>query len=78
MPRPCNKENTAAASVELRLYDVQGRLVRTLVDEVRAAGANEARWDGRNEGGRRAASGVYFCRLRAGAYEATGRLVLVR
>ena len=38
--------------VDLRLYDIQGRLVRSLVDGVRSSGANQARWDGRDDAGR--------------------------
>ena len=50
----------------LEVYDVLGRRVRTLVDAPHlGAGFHVAIWDGRDEGGLRVASGVYFCRLRA-------------
>ncbi len=55
--------------VSLRVYDVSGRLVRVLVDEVREAGSYEAVWDGTNDKGRGIASGIYFCRMEAGDYE---------
>jgi hypothetical protein len=55
--------------VTLRVYDVAGRLVRTLVDEERSAGVLHAvSWDGRDHAARRVASGVYFYRLNAGEY----------
>lgn len=47
----------------LRVYDVRGVLVRTLVDRPHAAGVYESYWDGRDDRGRRVASGVYFYRL---------------
>ncbi|MBN1886118.1 MAG: hypothetical protein JW876_11440 [Candidatus Krumholzibacteriota bacterium] len=64
--------------VTLDLYDVAGRKIRSLFSEIRDAGRHRVSWDGLDDHGRPVASGVYFCRLRAGVYEATGRLVLVR
>jgi hypothetical protein len=68
----------AASPVTLRLFGVDGRLVRTLVDARVDAGIHQAVWNGRNEAGAEAAPGVYFCRLRAGEKTLTQRLVLVR
>ena len=62
----------------LRVYDVAGHLVRTLVDAQRSPGTYEARWDGRDERGRGVASGVYFYRLRAGDFSQTRRMVLLK
>ena len=64
--------------VSLRVYDVSGRLVRVLVDEVREAGSYEAVWDGTNDGGRGTASGIYFCRMEADGYERTLKMVQLR
>jgi hypothetical protein len=50
-------------AVTLRAYDVQGRLVRTLVDTYLASGPREVRWDGRDDAGRGLPSGTYFLRL---------------
>jgi hypothetical protein len=57
--------------VELNLYDVRGRLVRTLVSgEVEDAGRHSVEWDGRNAVGATTHAGLYFARLEAGgAYE---------
>lgn len=52
-----------AADVELAVYDVMGRRVRTLFNGRRAAGRYEVTWDGTTGGGNRAASGMYFYRL---------------
>lgn len=67
------------AQVALRIYDVRGRLVRTLVDGVRNAGASHRiEWDGRNDAGTRVASGVYFCRLATRDFTATRKMVLLK
>ena len=64
--------------VKLEVYDIRGRLVRTLHDATEAAGAHHAKWDGLDAGGRPAPSGLYFCRLCAGDFRATQPMVLVR
>ncbi len=62
--------------VQLRVYDVSGRLVRTLVDQEAAAGAFRAVWDGRDESGVRSAPGVYFAQLVAGGATEQRKVVL--
>jgi glucose/arabinose dehydrogenase len=66
------------APVNLAVYDVQGRRVRTLTSGLRPAGEHAVRWDGLDDEGVPAAGGVYFLRLLvAGALAASGQLVLV-
>jgi uncharacterized protein DUF4331/flagellar hook capping protein FlgD len=55
----------ANARVSLRVYDAQGRVVRTLVDQDAAAGSFRATWDGLTDGGTSAARGMFFARLTA-------------
>ena len=62
----------------LVLYDALGRPVRRLVDGPLQAGGYRFSWDGRDEGGQRVASGVYFYRLTADVFAAMGRIALVR
>ncbi len=64
--------------VALRVYDVLGHAVRTLMDAPLAAGPQVARWDGRDDRGRAVASGVYLCRLEAGARFIQRRMTLIR
>ncbi len=64
--------------VSMRVYDVSGRLVRVLVDEVREAGSYEVVWDGANDRGRATASGIYFCRMVTDDYQRTVKMVLLR
>jgi cytochrome c553 len=64
--------------VTIQVYDVAGRLVQTLVDEVRPDGIQNVRWDGTNHHGVRVASGVYYCRMVSGTFESTRKMVLIR
>jgi hypothetical protein len=64
--------------VTLRVYDLQGRLVRTLEDEVKTASFYTAVWDGRDHSGHEVASGVYFIRLQAGEKILTKRSIVLR
>ncbi len=68
-PNPFNPETAIPYTlaqdgrVAIRIYDVAGRLVRTLVNAPQRAGPQVARWDGRGDGGRGMASGIYFYRI---------------
>jgi predicted outer membrane repeat protein len=64
--------------VILRVFDVGGRLVTTLVDGDRSGGLHWAVWDGRSAAGQEVASGVYFCRIEIGAWSSVRKMVLVR
>ncbi len=62
----------------LKVYDLRGALVRTLVDRGHAPGSYAVEWDGRGDDGRDLPSGVYFYRLTAGATSITRKMVLLR
>jgi flagellar hook assembly protein FlgD len=57
---------------------VAGELVRTLVNENRAAGPHAVVWDGRNDTGSPVASGVYFYRLVTKGFSQTRKMVLLK
>jgi hypothetical protein len=67
-----------AEHVRLCIYDLAGRRVRTLLNERLPAGAEARIWDGRDEGGRSVAGGVYFYRLETATEVRTRKLLLVR
>jgi hypothetical protein len=67
-----------AATVTVRIHDVSGRLVRTLVDGTVAPGEHTARWDGRTESGDRVGSGIYFYTFRSGNTLETRKVLLTR
>jgi len=68
----------APANVSLRIYDAAGRVVRVLVEGNRPAGTYAELWDGKDNGGRAVASGIYFYRLDAGSFTQTRKMVLLK
>lgn len=71
-------ELSARARIELAIYDVSGRRVAVIMDGEMGAGRYEVAWHGRTVSGGTAASGIYFCTLRAGNTAETRKIVLVR
>jgi len=67
-----------ATHARLQVHDVQGRLVRVLVNERREAGIYRVAWDGNDSQGRSAANGVYFLRLEAQGRSLTSKAVKTR
>lgn len=63
--------------VEIGIYNVRGQRIRTLANRVFPAGAQQLVWDGLEETGFPASSGVYFYRLQAGNFTATKKMVLI-
>ena len=61
--------------VELQIFNVHGRLIRTLVQRSQEAGNHVATWSGTDDAGRSVPSGVYFSRIRSGGKQATMRIV---
>jgi hypothetical protein len=64
--------------VELGVFDLAGRRVRTLVSRDESAGVHRAEWDGRDDAGHEVARGVYFARLRLGARALHRTIVLTQ
>ena len=83
-PNPFNSQTTiryelgTAGRVRLAVYTATGQHLRTLVDQVLPAGAYSVTWDGKDESGRVAASGVYLCRIQTGAFSEVRKMVSVR
>jgi len=62
----------------LKIYNIRGQLVKTLVDEELNPGEYKVSWDGENTQGKEVASGVYFYRLKTGEFVQTQKMVLIR
>ncbi len=84
-PNPFNPETTirydvpaGGGHVTIEIYDVAGRLVRTLVDEPKAEGEKSVEWDGRDGSGNQMATGVYFYRMAAPGVEASRKMLLLK
>jgi hypothetical protein len=83
-PNPFNPTTTIEFSVPepspttLRIYDLHGRAVATLVRETMAAGLYRARWDGKTDEGSDLSSGIYFAQVECAGSRGSARLMLVR
>jgi M6 family metalloprotease-like protein len=83
-PNPFNPMTTISFTVPgrnkvtLDVYDLRGRRVRGLLDKFVMPGYYSVQWDGRDDSGRKMASGVYFYRLEAGEEVLTRRMLLVK
>jgi len=67
-----------AGHATLRVYDLAGRLVRTLADADLPSGRHIFEWDGRNSAGRTVAAGTYLYRLRSADFTETRQMTLVK
>lgn len=71
-------EISAAVYVSLKVYDITGQLITTLVNSEQQPGAYKVEWDGRYTNGDMAASGVYFYALQVGYQQFTRKLLLLK
>jgi hypothetical protein len=67
-----------AGPVDLKIFDLQGRLIRTLDAGYRTADAHRITWDGADDGGRTVAAGSYLYRLQAVSAEKSGKLSVIK
>jgi hypothetical protein len=85
VPNPFNPMTTIrydvpqnGAHVSIIIYDVGGRVIRILVDDVQTAGVKRITWYGRNSRGNQVATGVYFYRMIAPGFDMTKKMVLLQ
>jgi len=83
-PNPFNPKTTIAFDLphagmtKLMIYDVRGRLVKTLVSEDMPMGSHEVTWFGTDDRGRQVASGVYYYRIQSGTFTAVKPMTLLK
>jgi hypothetical protein len=83
-PNPFNPATTLrfglhqSGTVSIEIFDVEGRLVRRLMDDYMPAGEHRATWTGRDDRGEQVAPGVYVVRLSAGATVLNRKIIRVR
>jgi hypothetical protein len=83
-PNPFNPSTTisfdvpVAGRVSVQVFDLSGRLVRTLVDASLAAASHVVPWDGTDDAGQRVASGAYHCRVTTTSTTATAKMLLLK
>lgn len=83
-PNPFNPETTIsfstkeASPVTIGIYNVKGQLVKTLVNETKAAGNHHVVWNGTDNSGRQVSSGVYYYKMNAGKYSSTKKMIMMK
>jgi len=83
-PNPFNPSTTIQyelpelSTVVLSIYDIRGREVRTLLEGTKPPGSYEVQWNGVDNSGNPVSTGVYFCRLQAGSYSKTIKMVYLK
>lgn len=83
-PNPFNPVTTLRydlpirTKVTLTVYDILGRMVRTLVQGVEEPGRKSMLWDGRNDLGQQVSAGVYLYRIQAGDFNQTHKMLLLK
>ncbi len=84
-PNPFNQTTTiefqipATTFVSLKIYDISGREIATLVNEQKPAGIYKVQWDGKNSAGETVSSGMYFYQVKAGnSFMETRKMILLR
>jgi len=83
-PNPFNLATTIRyqlpkeSEVSLKIYNILGQEVRTLVDQVQRASTYAVNWNGKDNKGRDVASGLYFYRIQVGHFKQTQKMILMR
>jgi len=83
-PNPFNPTTTIAfdthkdGRVAIEIYNIKGQKVKSLVNEVRAAGSHKIVWNGQDDFGREVGSGIYFYRMQTEGYAATKKMLLMK
>jgi hypothetical protein len=83
-PNPCNSgtiinyQLAKTGQVSIKVYNTLGQVVKTIVTANQEPGYHAVKWDGRDEAGRSAASGIYFYRLVSNEFNNTKKMVVLR
>ena len=70
-------ELAQAERVQIEIFDIQGRLVRSLIDKTQDPGRYESWWDGKDSHGRETGPGIYFYRVQGSSTQSTRRMIRV-
>lgn len=83
-PNPFNPTTTVSlylpsdAAVKVEIYNILGRVVKTLADDYFSAGTHEFQWNGTDGNGNKVASGIYFYRVESGSYSQAKKMLLMK
>jgi hypothetical protein len=71
-------ESSAGKNIQLKIFNILGQEIKTLINNQIEPGYHEIRWDGTNNAGSRVSSGVYFCRVAGPGHSLVRKMVLIR
>ncbi len=83
-PNPFNPTTTIRyalpeqSAITLTIFDVQGRIIKTIIPEAHSPGWYEQRWDGSDASGNPTGAGIYFCRLTAGSFHQVIKMIYLK
>ena len=83
-PNPFNSTVTIdytlpeTGNISIKIYDIAGRLVSTLVDEQKPEGEYSTQWNGANSNGNNVSAGIYFYRVETGKFVQTKKMLLMK
>ncbi|MFA6978194.1 MAG: T9SS type A sorting domain-containing protein [Ignavibacteriaceae bacterium] len=83
-PNPFNPSTTIeytlpnSGNVELKIFDINGKLVRTLENSFKGTGYHKTVWDSKNENGQTVASGAYLYQVRTGATAISKKMIFIK
>jgi len=83
-PNPFNPETSISYDlardglVSIKVHDLRGTLVKTLVRDVQPSGQKTVKWDGTNDLGQKVSAGLYFYRIEAEGFSDTKKMVLLK
>jgi flagellar hook assembly protein FlgD len=83
-PNPFNSETTISYSipvnnnVSIEIYDIQGKKIKTLVNEYQASGNHFVVWYGKDEREQSVNNGLYFCRITTGKFFSVKEMILIK
>ena len=83
-PNPFNPTTTmryevpSGSKITLKIYNILGQEVKTLVNDYQKQGRYEILWDGRNDQGVKVATGVYLYRISSGKFQKVKKMMLVK
>ena len=84
IPNPFNPETTIkyelpkTSHVSLKIYNILGQEVKTLINDKKSAGIHQIKWDGTNNNGIKVNSGIYLYRLQTGDFVKTKKMILLK
>ncbi len=83
-PNPFNPETTISYSIQsdsrvvIEIYNIRGQHIKTLVDDYQNAGRYSVVWNGKDDRGRDAGSGIFFYRMKSGVFTSTRKMIMMK